>query len=177
MMAPIPAGSGPPWTGRPSGAGEFDFLLGSWTVAHRKLRRRLAGSEDWIEFDGTLVVQPILGGLGNIDENVLQDPGGRYLATSLRLFDPRAGSWSIRWIDGRQDGIDVPVVGRFDGRLGSFYADDELEGRPIRIRFTYEDRPPGTAFWTQAFSPDGGRSWEVNWTMLFTRAPPWTLRP
>jgi len=124
-----------------------------------------------------LVVQPILGGLGNIDENVLQDPGGRYLATSLRLFDPRTGSWSIRWIDGRQDGIDVPLVGRFDGRLGSFYADDEFEGRPIRIRFTYEDRPSGTAFWTQAFSPDGGRSWELNWTMLFTRAPPGTLRP
>ena len=70
-----------------SSDGGFDFLLGRWAVRHRKLRRRLAGASDWFEFPGTLDVRPILGGLGNVDENVLEDPAGRYLASSLRLFD------------------------------------------------------------------------------------------
>ena len=84
-----------------SGERGFDFLLGRWRVRHRKLRSRLAGADDWFEFDGTLDVLPVLGGLGNIDRNVLNDPSGRYLATSLRLFDGRSGEWAIRWIDAR----------------------------------------------------------------------------
>lgn len=151
------------------GAAGFDFLLGSWRVRHRKLRERLAGSDEWFEFPGTLVVRPILGGLGNVDENVLEDPGGRYLASSIRRFDPQAGAWSIWWADGRFAGIGEPVTGRFEGAVGRFYGDETFGGRPIRIRFTYEDLAPGRARWSQAFSPDAGGSWETNWIMDFTR--------
>ena len=63
---------------RPAGAGDFDFILGSWRVRHRKLRERLAGSTDWIVFDGTMHADPILGGLGNFDRNVIDLPEGRY---------------------------------------------------------------------------------------------------
>lgn len=147
----------------------FDFLLGRWTVRHRRLKARLASSREWDEFPGTLDVRPILHGLGNVDENVLEDPSGAYLATSLRVFDRRTGLWSIYWIDGRGEGIDKPVVGSFKGRVGEFYNDDEFGGRPIKVRFTYRDLGPELASWDQAFSPDNGRSWEVNWTMQFTR--------
>jgi hypothetical protein len=154
---------------RPPGAEGFDFLLGSWDVRHRKLRARLAGSSDWHEFPGRLDVRPILGGLGNIDENVLEDPQGRYLATSLRLFDRPSGTWAIYWIDGRFSTIDLPVVGRFDGAVGHFHGDDVLVGRPIRVRITYENLGAREARWSQAFSPDAGATWEVNWIMDFTR--------
>lgn len=152
-----------------SGARGFDFLIGSWSVRHRRLKARLQGSSEWDEFPGTLDVRPFLHGLGNVDENVLEDPGGRYLATSLRVFDRKTGLWSVYWVDGRGEGIDKPVVGRFSGATGRFYNDDELAGRPIRVRFTYRDLGPGRASWDQAFSGDGGRSWEINWTMDFTR--------
>jgi hypothetical protein len=154
---------------RPAAAAGFDFLIGSWQVRHRKLRERLAGSKQWFEFPGSLVVRPILGGLGNIDENVLDDPAGRYRASSIRRFDPAAGNWSIYWADERYLGIGDPVVGRFDGDIGRFYGDETLGGRPIRIRFTYEDLEPGRARWSQAFSPDAGQSWETNWIMDFTQ--------
>lgn len=147
----------------------FDFLHGRWKVRHRKLKARLAGSTEWIEFPGTLDVKPFLGGAGNIDENVLDDPAGRYLATSIRVFSPATQAWSIYWVDGRGTGLDKPVVGRFDGKVGHFYTDDELGRRPIRVRFIYEDLTPTAARWSQAFSPDGGQSWETNWTMDFTR--------
>lgn len=151
------------------GAKGFDFLLGEWRVVHRKLRARLQGSSDWYAFPGTLNVRPILAGGGNVDENVLDDPAGRYLATSLRVFDPKAMTWSVYWIDARSSGIDKPVVGRFEGPIGRFYNDDEYQGSPIRVRFTYEDLGPGRARWEQAFSEDRGRAWEPNWTMDFTR--------
>ena len=112
---------------------------------------------------------PILGGLGNIDDNDLDDPEGRYRATSLRLFDHLAGRWAIRWIDGRGTGIDPPLVGVFIGRKGSFYGDDAFGGRPVRVRIVYEDVKAGLARWEQAFSVDEGTDWETNWTMEFIR--------
>ena len=148
----------------------FDFLLGSWSVRHRRLAERLVGSARWLEFPGTLVVSPILGGLGDIDDNDLHDPTGRYRATSLRLFDGETGEWAIRWIDGRRPGIDEPLVGRFTGRIGHFYSEDTFDGRPIRVRFTYEDVDAGQARWEQAFSVNKGVTWEPNWTMEFLRA-------
>jgi hypothetical protein len=152
------------------GRAAFDFLHGRWRVTHRKLRERLAGKNDWFEFPGTLEVAPILGGLGNFDRNILQDPGGAYEASSLRLFDPKTGRWSIYWLDGRAPAVEPPVVGGFAGAKGTFYADDTFRGRAIRVRTTYESLGPGRAQWTQAFSPDVTDAWEVNWIMDFDRA-------
>jgi hypothetical protein len=166
MAAPTPALA-------TSGDGGFDFLHGRWNVTHRKLRERLTGSNDWFEFPGTLVVEPILSGLGNIDRNVLQDPAGPYEASSLRLFDPKARKWSIYWLDARsRAAVDPPVVGGFEGHKGVFYSQDSFRGRPIRVRTTYEPFDTQIAEWTQSFSVDAGASWETNWIMTFRRAQP-----
>ncbi|MBU1377913.1 MAG: DUF1579 domain-containing protein [Alphaproteobacteria bacterium] len=160
-----------PQSGLAQAGGSFDFLHGRWSVIHRKLRARLAGSRDWFEFPGTLEVEPILSGLGNVDRNVLHDPAGRYEATSLRLFDREAGRWSIYWLDARSPTtVDPPVVGGFSGRKGTFFSDDSFAGRPIRVRTTYEPLGADTAEWTQAFSADAGATWETNWVMSFHRA-------
>ncbi|WP_218016227.1 DUF1579 domain-containing protein [Sphingomonas asaccharolytica] len=148
----------------------FDFLIGEWRVRHRKLRKRLAGNHEWFDFPGTLSVSPILNGAGNFDRNELSDPSGPYEAHSLRLFSTATGHWSIWWLDGRAPALDPPVVGRFEGKRGTFFADDVFAGRPIRVRTTYEPLSPTIAQWTQAFSDDGERSWETNWIMDFTRA-------
>ncbi|QNA86707.1 DUF1579 domain-containing protein [Sphingomonas sp. So64.6b] len=153
-------------TGRMAG---FDFLHGQWRVTHRKLGARLAGARDWFDFPGTLQVDPVLDGLGNIDVNVLDDPNGAYRAHSLRLFDASTGLWSIWWIDRRSTTIDPPVIGGFEGRKGTFFGDDLFAGKPIRVRTTYEPFDDTRAEWTQAFSADGGASWEVNWIMEFHR--------
>lgn len=151
-------------------ARRFDFLHGRWNVVHRKLKDRLAGSNTWIEFPGTLAVAPILGGLGNFDENVLNDLNGSYEASSLRLFNPRAQQWHIWWFDARMPAVEPPVVGGFQGNKGTFYAEDVFNGRPIRVRTTYEPLKPDQAQWTQAFSPDAGVTWEVNWIVDFRRS-------
>ena len=60
----------------PSRAEDFDFFIGAWRVAHRRLKERLVGCDDWVEFTGTALFQKVLGGQGNIDDNTLDLPGG-----------------------------------------------------------------------------------------------------
>jgi hypothetical protein len=151
------------------GRHDFDFLIGRWMVAHRRLRRRLAGDDAWDEFAGACEMRPLIGGLGNVDDNVLELPEGSYRAAAVRLFDPGERRWSIWWIDGRVLGLEPPVHGRFENGIGTFVGEDAFEGRPILVRFVWSEIRPASARWQQAFSPDGGATWETNWDMRFTR--------
>jgi hypothetical protein len=150
---------------------DFDFVLGDWSVRHRRLKQRLAGCTEWVEFDGEMSTRAVLGGFGNVEDNLLHFPEGDFRAIALRAYDPATSQWRIWWLDGRfPDRIDVPVIGGFADGVGTFYADDRLDGRPIRIRFLWSRRDADTLRWEQAFSDDAGASWETNWTMDFHRA-------
>lgn len=151
-----------------SSAHDFDFFFGHWRVLHRRLRERLVGCEDWEAFGGQCTTWPMLDGQGNVDDNLLHLPGGDYRAVTLRSFDPATQRWAIWWLDARHPHqLDVPVIGHFEGAVGTFYADDTLAGRPLRVRFRWLDTRTKSPHWEQAFSVDGGASWEVNWTMDF----------
>jgi hypothetical protein len=165
------SGSAPPRVEPGPAVHDFDFLPGTWTVHHRRLKERLAGSDAWEEFEGTSTAWPLLGGAGNVDDNVLELPGGTYRAISVRSFDPVASTWSIWWLDGRNPGVlDPPVVGGFADGIGTFIGRDTLDGRPILVRFRWSRLSDATWRWEQAFSPDDGATWEVNWVMELTRA-------
>jgi hypothetical protein len=151
---------------------DFDFLHGSWTVRHRRLRHRLADSDVWDDFDGTVECMPTRAGFGNADDNWLDDPVGAYGAIAVRAFDPDTGRWSIWWLDQRSPGqLDPPVIGQFVDGVGTFETDDTFNGRPVVVRFRWLDTDTGTPRWEQAFSPDAGVTWETNWLMWFTRTP------
>jgi len=150
---------------------DFDFLIGKWVVHHRKLKHRLAHSDDWEMFSGTCEMRTLLDGSANVDDNLLQAPEGMYCAASLRAFDLATKMWSIWWLDSRHPTqLDVPVVGGFRDGVGTFFANDTWEGRPIRVRFIWFDITQNSARWQQAFSLDDGKTWETNWIMDFTRA-------
>ena len=149
---------------------DFDFMIGSWMVTHRRLNSRLAGCTEWTEFTGTSSTRKILRGFGNVEDNVLNFPEGSVQAVAVRSFDPKSKKWAIWWLDGRSPHhLDVPVVGQFNEGVGSFYADDVLDGKPIKVRFLWYPNPDSQPRWEQAFSIDGGSSWEVNWVMHFHR--------
>ena len=150
-------------------ASDFDFWFGSWEVRNRWLRRRLAGSDDWEEFDATVVARPLLGGVGNEDE-FRTDHAGGFIGMSFRFFDPERRRWSIYWADSRRPGeLDPPVFGTFSGDVGVFEGEDVHKGHPILVRFTWSGVTTPTPRWEQAFSDDGGRAWETNWVIDFTR--------
>jgi hypothetical protein len=149
---------------------DFDFMIGSWTVSHRRLNSRLVGCTEWTEFTGTSTTRKILRGFGNVEDNVLNFPEGSVHAAAVRSFDPKTKNWAIWWLDGRSPHhLAVPVVGQFEGGVGSFYADDVLDGKPIKVRFLWHPNPGSHPRWEQAFSVDDGSSWEVNWVMHFQR--------
>jgi hypothetical protein len=153
------------------GRHDFDFVFGQRRVHNRMLARRLDGCTDWFEFTALGQGWPVLGGLGNVDTFSGVLPDGRPVeGMAMRQFDPQSRLWTIWWVSSTQPGrMDPPVVGGFAAGHGRFFGEDEFDGRPIRVRFDWTGITATTARWEQAFSADGGATWESNWVMTFTR--------
>jgi hypothetical protein len=148
----------------------FAFQTGSWQVRHRKLRERLASCDDWYNFEGRCEAWEMLDGAANVDDHAIGDPEGPYAAATVRRLESD-GRWSIWWMDGRRDGLDPPMRGSFENGTGTFFGKDVFRGRPIDVRFVWSRTQEPSPRWEQAFSHDGGRSWETNWIMDFEREP------
>jgi hypothetical protein len=147
---------------------DFDFIVGTWRVNHRRLKSRLTGCTEWIEFRGQSSTTKVLGGYGNVEDNILNFPHGVVRAAAMRSFDTNTRAWAIWWLDRRvPHELGTPVVGGFQGATGTFFAQDSFNGRPIKVRFIWQANPGKNPTWEQAFSADDGRSWETNWTMEF----------
>jgi len=152
---------------------DFDYFAGAWTVKQRRLRARVAGSSEWEEFPGALCMSLYLDGLATVDE--LYMPTKKSSGLTVRVFDSRTRQWSIYWASSTTGRLDpVAVVGGFNGDHGEFYAADEDNYRPIKVRFLWDKFDHDHARWQQAFSYDN-RTWETNWTADFFRADPATM--
>jgi hypothetical protein len=147
------------------GRRDFHFLYGRWRVAHR--RRVARGRDEWQAFEGASYCQGLMGGLCNVDEHDM--PEGGLQGLTLRTFDPQHGRWSIRWLNAATGELQPPVCGRFEAGVGRFTGEDIEGGVPVQVAYLWEAITPGSARWSQAFSYDGGDSWETNWIMDFTR--------
>lgn len=145
----------------------FDFLAGSWHVHNRKLRDRLAGSTTWDEFEATYDVEQILGGIANLGH--FRVPERTFFeGMSLRLYQRTNDYWMIYWVDSNSGELMQPLAGRFVGDVGTFVGENTWKGKPVMARFTWH-RHASSPRWEQAYSADGGASWETNWVMEFKR--------
>ena len=150
------------------GRHDFDFFFGTWRIHNRRLKTRLQGCTEWEEFEATSTCRPILGGQGNVEEGHFQRETGTLQGMTLRLFNSVSKQWSIYWADSHNVTLDVPMVGGFKGDTGEFYAREPFEGRMVYSRFIWK-KGTDRCHWEQALSEDGGKTWETNWTMDFTR--------
>ncbi len=141
---------------------DFDYLVGNWKLKNRKLKARLTGSTEWIDFESRVEMRQILDGLGNIDKYTEQSAGKPYEGVALRLFNPETRLWSIYWADGNSGKLDPPVVGSFENEVGHFFARDTYKGKNIIVVFRWDVRNPQSPIWSQAFSTDEGKTWEWN---------------
>ena len=152
------------------GQRDFDFFMGSWRVHNRRLKERLRRSDDWEEFEATVVARPIWEGDANADEFDGDGPSGRIQGMTLRLYDPRSQQWRLYWANQGRGILEPPVIGSFKDGRGEFLSQELFEGRSIFVRFVWSDITPSSCRWEQAFSADGARTWETNWIMEFTRS-------
>ena len=149
---------------------DFDFLFGSWNVHNRRLRERLAGSTEWVEFPATMVARRVWGGAANLDEyEALDTPLGEIHGMTLRLYDEKTEQWTIYWSNRGVGRLDPPMTGAWANGVGEFYNQELFRGRMVYVRFLWTNPSPDRARWEQAYSADGGKTWETNWIMELER--------
>lgn len=154
-----------------SGQKDFDWEIGTWTTNVRVLRNPLSGqAPNWAEYQGTSLVRPLLAGRANAVELSVEGSAGRIEGVALRLYSPQTRQWNINYAGARNGMLTAPIYGGFDGAgRGAFYGQDMLDGRAILVRFIITRVSTNEARFEQAYSADGGRSWEVNWIAVDTR--------
>jgi hypothetical protein len=151
------------------GQRDFDFEIGTWKTHLERLKQPLSGSTEWVEYHGTTVVRQVWSGLANLVELDATGPSGRIQALSLRLYRPQARQWSLHFSNSRAGTLSPPTVGEFRNGRGEFYSQESLDGRAILVRFVISPITRDSIRFEQAFSDDGGRTWEVNWIATDTR--------
>lgn len=154
------------------GSHDFDFLIGDWKAHVRRLPERLKGSNVWVEYNGISNHKKLLDSNANFEEFDVasSDKKLRIKAQTLRLYNPESHEWSIYLVDLDKGTLDLPpVVGKFNGRRGEFYNQQTWEGRSVLVRYVWLDISPKASRMEQSFSPDGGKTWEVNWICELTR--------
>jgi len=151
------------------GQHDFDFEIGTWNTHVRHRLRPLTGSETWVEMNGTTVVRRVWDGRANLVELVANGSEGRFEGLSLRLYNPESHQWSLHFASSSAGALDEPTVGEFKDGRGEFYSQEKFRGRAILVRFVISDISPNSCQFEQAFSEDGGKTWEVNWIAHDTR--------
>jgi hypothetical protein len=153
-----------------SNKNDFDFLIGEFIVQHKRLKNRLTGSNEWHESVGAHKMELILGGIGNLEQHEIEDFDGTFFkGAAFRTFNIASRLWSIYWADSRFGNVEVPLVGSFENKIGYFYASDTLNGNPVLVQFIWDSTVADEPVWEQAFSSDGGNTWETNWYMNFKK--------
>jgi hypothetical protein len=156
------------------GQHDFDFLVGHWKFHLKRLNKRLVGNNEWTDYDGTSSCQKVLDGRAEVEEMKVESADKKRIeGLALRFYNPAAHQWSIYWANGA-DGVmeQNPMVGQFTNGRGEFYNQQTFEGRAIFARFTWTNTNTDRPHFEQAFSTDGGKTWETNWITEQTKEKP-----
>ncbi|MGH9742784.1 MAG: hypothetical protein ACRD51_10580 [Candidatus Acidiferrum sp.] len=150
---------------------DFDFEIGSWKTHLRRLQHPLSGSKDWVEYNGTSVVRKIWNGRANLVELKVHGPAGQIEGLSLRLYNPQSRQWSLYYANSNTGILGQATIGEFTNGRGLFFDQEMFNGRAILVRNVWSDITPNSCHFEQAFSEDGGATWETNWIATDTRIP------
>ncbi|WP_447735131.1 hypothetical protein [Rhodanobacter soli] len=151
------------------GQHDFDFEIGTWRTHLKRLAHPLSGSKEWVEYEGVTTVRKVWNGRANLVELTADGPDGHFEGLNLRLYNPRSRQWSLNFANSSGGTLGQPTIGRFvDGR-GEFYDQEDFDGRAIFVRFVITPLDADTIRFEQAFSDDGGKTWEINWVATDTR--------
>jgi hypothetical protein len=151
------------------GQHDFDFEIGTWKTHLRRLLNPLTGSTTWVEYEGTTVVRKVWNGRANLVELAADGPAGHFEGLSLRLYNPKSRQWSLNFASINGGVMTQPTIGEFKNGRGEFFSQETFNERAILVRFVISNITPNSCRFEQAFSDDGGKTWEVNWIATDTR--------
>jgi hypothetical protein len=142
------------------GQHDFDFIFGRWKI---HLKRKVAASNTWTEFDGFGVYRKIWDGRANLNEFEADSPSGHIEGLTLRTYNPQTHQWSLYWVNSKDGILDTPQIGSFKNGRGEFYAEDTSDGRSTFVRYVWTIVAANSVHFEQSLSGDGGKSWDTNW--------------
>jgi len=166
---PDTAQSNPRQAVQRDGQHDFDFEIGTWKTRLSRRLRPLTGSSSWVAYEGTSVVRKLWNGRANLVELEVEGPEGRIEGLSLRLYNPQSRQWSLNFSNSNGGTLSPPVIGEFKDGRGEFFGQETFDARAILVRFVISDMTASSCRFEQAFSDDGGKTWEVNWIATDTR--------
>lgn len=152
------------------GQRDFDFGDGIWHSQIRRLQHPLTGSTTWVDWNAKIGTRKLWGGKAHLEEMEADGPGGHLEGLTLRLYDPKAHEWNLSWVSSDDGTIGTPMVGVFKDGQGEFIDQESFNGRTILVRHRFSDMTPSSHHFEQAFSADGGKTWEPNWVATLTPA-------
>ncbi|MGA9790358.1 MAG: hypothetical protein WBQ43_06670 [Terriglobales bacterium] len=150
------------------GQHDFDFNIGPWKTHISRLVHPLTGSTTWIEYEGISIVRRVWNGRANLLELEADGPAGHIEGLGLRLYNPQSHQWSLNWASSIDGTMQQPMIGEFKNGRSEFYDQELFSGRAIYVRNGFVEITPDSCRFEQAFSDDGGKTWETNWVMTFT---------
>jgi len=165
QTAPAPAG---PALVR-DGQHDFDFNFGSWKTHILRLQHPLSGSATWIELNGTVVVRKVWDGRGQLEEIKADGSTVHFEGLTLFLYNPESHQWSQTFANSNDGTMGQPAIGEFKNGRGELFDQESFNGRAILVRGTWSDITPDSHRFEQAFSDDGGKTWEPNFIATLTR--------
>jgi hypothetical protein len=151
------------------GQHDFDFEIGTWKTHLKRLVHPLSGSDEWTGYEGTTTVRKVWNGRANLVELVADGPAGHFEGLNLRLYNPQSRQWSLNFANAATGTLSQPTIGEFKDGRGEFYDQEDFNGRAVLVRFVIIPVDADTIRFEQAFSDDGGKTWEVNWIATDTR--------
>jgi hypothetical protein len=145
------------------GQHDFDFEIGTWKTHLKRRLHPLTGSTTWVEYEGVSVVHKIWSGQANMVELEATGPAGHFMGLNLRLYNPQSHQWSLNFASPNGGAFGVPTIGEFKNGRGEFYDQETYNDRAILVRFVITEVTADSCHFEQAFSDDGGKTWEINW--------------
>ena len=151
------------------GQHDFDFHLGKWKSDITHLQHPLAGSTTWVKCEGNLTARKVWDGRAQIEELEADCPDHHIEDLLLFLYNSQSHQWSLNGAAVNDGVISRPMFGEFKNGRGEFYDQEPFKDRLILVRQVWSDITPTSHHFEQAFSDDGGKTWETNFRATLTR--------
>ncbi|MGH8318263.1 MAG: hypothetical protein ACREUL_09835 [Steroidobacteraceae bacterium] len=167
-MATTSASPSPTQGTQHDGSHDFDWDIGAWKTHQRRRLHPLTGSNQWVDYNGTDVVRNLWEG-ANTGMIEADGPAGHLEIFTIRLYNPDSHQWSVSFTNPASGVMSHALTGEFKNGRAEFYDQEPYKGREILVRFSISDISVNSCRFEQAFSGNGGKTWETNFIVTESR--------
>jgi len=169
VASPSPSPNGSEASTERDGQHDFDFEIGTWKSHISRRLHPSTSSTTWVEMEATVVIRKVWNGRANLMELEADSPTGHLQELNLRLYNPQSHQWSFNFASSNDGTMNRPMIGEFKNGHGEFIDQELFNGKTILVRHVFTDITPDSHHFEQAFSDDGGKTWEPNFVATLTR--------